>query len=161
MHRRNLIALATLAFTALTIFGIPQTCAAQRPKKDGRPPPEDRGAIEGAIWEFTLTPAAGNPAKEPLRGKFRLKDLKIYQGETEDDKDMTKEVGSSDPADVKRPNRARITLTEFRAYKKGERSPQIMKGTADIESETKDKNNGKFIDANGYHWRIRQVRVQD
>jgi hypothetical protein len=163
MNRRYFVPFRlALAVFALGICCSHNPCNAQRPKKGGnKPPPQDIGAIEGAVWQFTLTPAKGNPAKDTLRGKFRVKNLKIYQGETEDDKEMIKEVGSSDPADVKQPTHTTLTLTEFRAWKRGATKAEVIKGTAKLERESKDANHGQFIDDKGFHWRMRQVRVQD
>jgi hypothetical protein len=45
---------------------------------------QEAGSIDGAIWAFQLTPSKGGPAREKLRGRYRISDLVVYQAEEPD-----------------------------------------------------------------------------
>jgi hypothetical protein len=124
-------------------------------------PQDDKGEWDGALWRFVLTPIDGNPHKGVLKGRFRVEKLKLYQGESGDDKEMTKLVGESNPGPRAKPTHTKVTLEDFRARNSEGKVVKGLKGVARLERDDRDHNHGKFIGEKGRHWEMKCTRIQN
>jgi hypothetical protein len=122
---------------------------------------EGIGVWDGALWRFEMIPRAGNPAVSSYRGLFRISDLKVYQAENQDDKELKKQVGVSKPERIPKPNRTQLQLTDFRAVDRTRKIHTGMKGVAVLNRESSDKCSGNFTTQDGYKWELKCTRVRE
>lgn len=115
----------------------------------------DGGQFDGAVWNFSLRPKS--PGSPNLRGRFRVSDHVLYQKASPEDADFTVQIGKNHP----RGKRARVELTNFRAFGPGRELHSGMSGMAMISMDRGGEWSGRFIDSSGKHWDFKCTRVQE
>lgn len=119
----------------------------------------EAGSIEGAMWRFELKPIHQGPdAALPIRGRYRVSDLKIYQADKATG-EFTRQIG------VCKPNlSSKNTIAEFETLR-GRSSPQQseepIKGKALLTVKSFGELEGEFIDDKGFKWKMTATRTRE
>jgi hypothetical protein len=159
MPSKNTTKLVLVFVTLVSCFAT--TCSAQTKKaRRFEQMAAEAGTIDGAIWSFRLEPKNQGPkAKEIIRGKFRVSDLKIYQSETPEG-EMSKQIGLSKPQ-----GKERVSIAEFEQLQGMTigREQIKLKGKALLHAVKTNGGGieGDFTDSAGLKWTMTMKRVQE
>jgi len=120
---------------------------------------KEAGTIDGAIWYFELTPSAKTPKKhKPIRGAYRVLDLKLYQA-AKPGEEMTTQIGESHPGP-----KAQRTIMEFTALR-GKTAPskwiEPVSGKAVLARVKFGEGKGTFVDSEGLRWKMQTKRIRE
>jgi len=120
---------------------------------------KEAGTIDGAIWYFQLTPVAKTPTNnKPIRGAYRVLDLKLYQAAEPGEK-MTTQIGESRPGPKKKK-----TIMEFTSLR-GRTGPgqwtEPVSGKVLLSQIRFGEGEGTFIDSKGLRWKMKTKRIRE
>lgn len=160
MLNRTNIGTLTIAFL-LAVACLSPCCSAQSPKKKAlrrEQALEAAGAIDGAIWSFSLKPQKGSGAKgkPALRGKYRISNLEIFQGETPEG-ELTKKIGTSK---IIADKEGTAEFEKIGGYTTDNKWIE-MKGKAVMKALKGGAWEGVFIDDEGFKWDMIIRRIQE
>jgi hypothetical protein len=116
---------------------------------------KDAGKFDGAVWTFQMTPKV--PGLQPLRGAFRVSNHVLYQKETPEDPDFTKQVGKNHP----RGSKTRVEFKDLRAFVRKGVVHEGLSGNVLLTIDRFGEWSGTFIDSQGRHWGFKCSRVQE
>ncbi len=145
-----------------SIVVLSQSGLAQQQRRKGKQKGKflaETGSIDGAIWRFELKPNHQGPnAPMPIRGRYRVSDLKIYQAD-ETGGEFTRQIG------VCKPNiGSKNTVAEFETLR-GNISPkqqaEPIKGKALLAVKSFGELEGEFVDDKGFKWTMNAFRVRE
>jgi hypothetical protein len=111
--------------------------------------------FEGAVWGFTMTPRT--KGLKTLKGQFRVSGGVIYQKETPEDPEFSKQVGTKHP----RRGRTRIAFTDLRAFDADKTPRTDIKGTARLTLDKIGAWSGLFTDGEGRNWNFKCTRIKE
>ncbi|MFM7055362.1 MAG: hypothetical protein ACKO2P_00420 [Planctomycetota bacterium] len=157
-NRSNTVTM-TLACVVAVVFFSQGACAQTLTKKALKREKmlDAAGAIDGAVWSYTLKPrpATGATGKQLLRGRYRVSDLEIFQGETRD-AELTQKVGTSKFTSG---NSATAEFEKLRGFTVDKKWVEV-RGTALMKLQKFGHWEGVFIDSDDFKWdmTIRRIR---
>jgi hypothetical protein len=121
------------------------TCAAA--------PAEDRGKVEGAVWQYEMSMVKRNA--ESRKGRFRINGTEIFQ--PRDMKPM--KIGAILDKPREKPEKGDKVKVQFDALRGSDRKALNCKGQITFNSFGEVE--GRLIDTDGVHWNFKASRVQE
>ena len=117
----------------------------------------DEDMVDGALWQFGMTPVKGS--QPALRGVFRVNGKQLYQKSRRDSKEYDKLIGEK--TDFKRKT-TYLRIDDMRANEKETRKPHTgIKGKLTLTFDELGEWSGRFVDSEGRHWEFKCKRFQE
>ena len=137
-------------------------CLAQEGLKKGKQKGEflaESGQIDGAIWKFELTPVDRGPKTPlPIKGRYRVADLKVYQAEKESG-EMTRQIGQCKPNQERK--NTEVVFENLRGVTAPKQPAEPIKGKALLEVKKFGELEGDFVDSKGFKWKMIATRIRE
>jgi hypothetical protein len=116
-------------------------------------PAEDRGKVEGAVWQYEMNMVKRNA--ESRKGRFRINGTEIFQP-----RDMKPvKVGAILDKPKDKPEKGDKVRVQFDALRGSDRKALNCKGHITFNSFGEVE--GRLIDTDGVHWNFKASRVQE
>lgn len=132
-----------IGFACAVVFSL--SCAAAQA--------EDRGKVEGAVWQYEMSMLKRNA--ESRKGRFRINGTEIFQP-----RDMkSAKVGTILDKPKEKPEKGDKVRVQFDALRGSDRKALSCKGQITFNSFGEVE--GRLIDSDGVHWNFKASRVQE
>lgn len=116
-------------------------------------PAEDRGNVEGAVWQYEMSMVKRNA--ESRRGRFRIDGTEIFQPRDM----MPTKIGTILDKPREKPEMGDKIKVQFDALRGSDRKALNCKGQITFKSFGEVE--GRLIDTDGAHWNFKASRVQE